>query len=176
MNNSNDFASSTFTWVLEDTSNISQQPPAVKQQLPTPPQQQQQQDSFGLSDADLFQFLLGDEAQRAVVTDAKPIMSQPCDMEEDSFSDEGPSPSSMEEYVKNKKSQIPNIQSSTSRLDFRPINDYIPESQLKAMTSKERRQLRNKISARNFRNRRKGKVNFNCRKRKFADESFYYLL
>ncbi|KAI7847232.1 hypothetical protein BDC45DRAFT_576056 [Circinella umbellata] len=33
--------------------------------------------------------------------------------------------------------------------------DYLSESQLKMMTSKERRQLRNKISARKFRNRRK---------------------
>ena len=36
-------------------------------------------------------------------------------------------------------------------------DDYLSESQLKMMTSKERRQLRNKISARKFRNRRKGK-------------------
>lgn len=35
--------------------------------------------------------------------------------------------------------------------------DYLSETQLKMMTSKERRQLRNKISARKFRNRRKGK-------------------
>ncbi|KAI9490487.1 hypothetical protein BDB00DRAFT_837384 [Zychaea mexicana] len=34
-------------------------------------------------------------------------------------------------------------------------DDYLSESQLKMMTSKERRQLRNKISARKFRNRRK---------------------
>ncbi|KAI7877354.1 hypothetical protein K492DRAFT_239257 [Lichtheimia hyalospora FSU 10163] len=33
--------------------------------------------------------------------------------------------------------------------------DYLSETQLKMMTSKERRQLRNKISARKFRNRRK---------------------
>lgn len=35
-------------------------------------------------------------------------------------------------------------------------DDYLSDSQLKMMTSKERRQLRNKISARKFRNRRKG--------------------
>lgn len=35
-------------------------------------------------------------------------------------------------------------------------DEYLSESQLKMMTSKERRQLRNKISARKFRNRRKG--------------------
>lgn len=151
MNNNNDFASNTFTWVLEDHSNLNPQPPANKP--PTPPQE-----TFGLSDADLFQFLLGEEAQRAVVTENKSNNSlSPCiKMDEDfSGSDEGPSSSSMEEYVKKQKSHVPNTASSTSRLDFRPINDYIPESQLKAMTSKERRQLRNKISARNFRNRRK---------------------
>ncbi|CAO3642356.1 unnamed protein product [Cunninghamella blakesleeana] len=44
----------------------------------------------------------------------------------------------------------------SGRLDFRPtMTDQVPESQLKAMSPKERRQLRNKISARNFRNRRK---------------------
>ncbi|KAG0172114.1 hypothetical protein DFQ28_011497 [Apophysomyces sp. BC1034] len=48
---------------------------------------------------------------------------------------------------------VPQEQSSV--LDFRPANDHVPEAQLKAMTSTERRQLRNKISARNFRNRRK---------------------
>jgi hypothetical protein len=34
--------------------------------------------------------------------------------------------------------------------------EHYTDAQLKMMTSKERRQLRNKISARNFRNRRKG--------------------
>ncbi|CAO3637819.1 unnamed protein product [Cunninghamella echinulata] len=44
----------------------------------------------------------------------------------------------------------------SGRLDFRPtMTDQVPESQLKSMSPKERRQLRNKISARNFRNRRK---------------------
>lgn len=36
--------------------------------------------------------------------------------------------------------------------------EHYTDAQLKMMTSKERRQLRNKISARNFRNRRKGNV------------------
>lgn len=49
---------------------------------------------------------------------------------------------------------------TTGRLDFRvtATPDYnVSASDLKKMTSKERRQLRNKISARNFRQRRKGK-------------------
>lgn len=48
--------------------------------------------------------------------------------------------------------------SSVGLLDFRvkPKQDVLSETQLKQMTSKERRQLRNKISARNFRTRRKG--------------------
>jgi hypothetical protein len=46
----------------------------------------------------------------------------------------------------------------SGRLDFRPtMTDQVPENQLKTMSPRERRQLRNKISARNFRNRRKGK-------------------
>ncbi|ORZ02767.1 hypothetical protein BCR43DRAFT_520023 [Syncephalastrum racemosum] len=47
--------------------------------------------------------------------------------------------------------------SSVGLLDFRvkPKHDVLSETQLKQMTSKERRQLRNKISARNFRTRRK---------------------
>ncbi|KAF7728398.1 hypothetical protein EC973_006206 [Apophysomyces ossiformis] len=46
-------------------------------------------------------------------------------------------------------------QENATVLDFRRVAEQVPEAQLKAMTSKERRQLRNKISARNFRNRRK---------------------
>lgn len=49
---------------------------------------------------------------------------------------------------------------TTGRLDFRvtaTANYNVSPSDLKKMTSKERRQLRNKISARNFRQRRKGK-------------------
>jgi hypothetical protein len=36
-------------------------------------------------------------------------------------------------------------------------DDELTDAQLKLLPSKERRQIRNKISARNFRNRRKGK-------------------
>ncbi|KAI8093529.1 uncharacterized protein BX664DRAFT_109421 [Halteromyces radiatus] len=49
-----------------------------------------------------------------------------------------------------------NINNGTGRLSDEDEENYT-EAQLKMMTSKERRQLRNKISARNFRNRRKGK-------------------
>lgn len=144
-NNKSDFSSNTFTWVLEEQSSVTPQPPVNKQREP-----------FGLSDSELFQFLLGDAAQRAVETENKACSSKPYNMEEDSSgSDDGPSSSFKEQYAGRQKSQAPNTASSTSRLDFRPINDFIPESQLKNMTSKERRQLRNKISARNFRNRRK---------------------
>ncbi|KAI8139410.1 hypothetical protein BJV82DRAFT_672688 [Fennellomyces sp. T-0311] len=50
------------------------------------------------------------------------------------------------------------LQPTTGRLDFRVSTNSdcnVTDSQLKKMTSKERRQLRNKISARNFRQRRK---------------------
>jgi hypothetical protein len=155
MNNNNDF-SNTFTWVLENHQPTTTMNNTLQQ--PTPTSNKENQESFGLSDADLFQFLLGEEAQQAVMSDTKeyPQCSQ---MEEDSSTSENEPHSSwsMEEYIQKQKSTSPPaVTSSTSRLDFRPINDYIPESQLKTMTSKERRQLRNKISARNFRNRRKG--------------------
>lgn len=116
----NDFNSNTFTWALNEPVNTTMD--------------KKQNEPYNLSDADLFQFLLGDEAQQAALPS----------MDEDSSEDA-------------REEKRPVITSSTSRLDFRPMNDFIPESQLKTMTSKERRQLRNKISARNFRNRRKGK-------------------
>lgn len=49
-----------------------------------------------------------------------------------------------------------NLTSSPSEEEYEPT-----DAQLKMMPSKERRQLRNKISARNFRNRRKGTPNEN---------------
>ncbi|GAA5800948.1 hypothetical protein EDC94DRAFT_661750 [Helicostylum pulchrum] len=122
--NNNDFTSNTFTWALDTTT-------------PNKPQEE----LFGLSDADLFQFLLGEEAQQAALSDTSNDMQV----------DDIPQTKSVKKEIK----AAPVTTSTTSRLDFRPINDFIPESQLKAMTSKERRQLRNKISARNFRNRRK---------------------
>lgn len=122
----NDFNSNTFTWSLSE-------------QAVNTPVNSKPLEPYGLSDADLFQFLLGDEAQQAALPDIK------SSMDEDSSEDA-------------KEERRPVVTSTTSRLDFRPTNDFIPESQLKAMTSKERRQLRNKISARNFRNRRKGKL------------------
>lgn len=122
----NDFNSNTFTWSLSE-------------QAVNTPVKSKPLEPYGLSDADLFQFLLGDEAQQAALPDIK------SSMDEDSSEDA-------------KEERRPIVTSTTSRLDFRPTNDFIPESQLKAMTSKERRQLRNKISARNFRNRRKGKL------------------
>ncbi|KAI8060698.1 hypothetical protein BC940DRAFT_323143 [Gongronella butleri] len=56
-----------------------------------------------------------------------------------------------------KKAKAPHTNEAFSgKLDFRPtMTDQVPEHQLKSMSPKERRQLRNKISARNFRNRRK---------------------
>ncbi|KAI7894174.1 uncharacterized protein EV154DRAFT_499556 [Mucor mucedo] len=121
--NNNDFNSNTFTWALNDQ--------AVNTTM-----DKKEIEPYGFSDADLFQFLLGDEAQQTALPDTK------SSMDEDSSEDA-------------REEKRPVVTSSTSRLDFRPINDFIPESQLKTMSSKERRQLRNKISARNFRNRRK---------------------
>lgn len=45
---------------------------------------------------------------------------------------------------------------SDKRRQQEDLDDHLSESELKKMTSKERRQLRNKISARKFRTRKKG--------------------
>ncbi|OBZ91720.1 hypothetical protein A0J61_00205 [Choanephora cucurbitarum] len=123
----------------------------MQQQQP-PLTQQQQQASFSLSDADLFQFLLGEEAQQAGCAQLKPNEDSSCKFEDSSSSETQIAPKKRKQTSSGGNKPPA---STTSRLDFRPINDHIPESQLKAMSSKERRQLRNKISARNFRNRRK---------------------
>jgi len=151
----NNFINNTFTWALEDTSANKQNNNecSINQQQ----QQQQTQEIVNLSDADLFQFLLGEEAHQAAMTQTHSVSHH---TDEDSSTNEDlamkEKPTSSSTTRKPKSSNGPPA-TSTGRLDFRPIHDHIPESQLKAMTSKERRQLRNKISARNFRNRRKGK-------------------
>lgn len=153
----NNFISNTFTWALEDASankQINNQPNNINQQQ----QQQQSQEIVNLSDADLFQFLLGEEAHQATMTqtyhtDEDSSANEDLAMKETPLSSNTASSSST--TTRKPKSSNGPPATSTGRLDFRPIHDHIPESQLKAMTSKERRQLRNKISARNFRNRRK---------------------
>lgn len=157
----NNFINNTFTWVLEDTSSANKPSNSQSNIAPQPNQQQQQQSQeiVNLSDADLFQFLLGEEAQQAALTQSNSMShtDEDSSANEDLIMKEKPSCSTASTSRKAKSSNGPPA-TSTGRLDFRPINDHIPESQLKAMTSKERRQLRNKISARNFRNRRKGKI------------------
>lgn len=61
---------------------------------------------------------------------------------------------------KNKKAANSNSNSHSSGEDIsdNEMHDVSSSNSLKQMTSKERRQLRNKISARNFRVRRKGKI------------------
>lgn len=49
-----------------------------------------------------------------------------------------------------------NISSNSSIHNSTSEDDELTDAQLKLLPSKERRQIRNKISARNFRNRRKG--------------------
>ncbi|KAI8086067.1 uncharacterized protein BX664DRAFT_334832 [Halteromyces radiatus] len=69
---------------------------------------------------------------------------------------EGDQPLTLAHTKRTKKAKSHGAEPLSGRLDFRPsMTDQVPESQLKAMSPKERRQLRNKISARNFRNRRK---------------------
>ncbi|KAI8377190.1 hypothetical protein EDC96DRAFT_494820 [Choanephora cucurbitarum] len=147
MSNSKDFSNQALTCASQ--LNNDNKP---MQQQQSPLTQQQQQASFALSDADLFQFLLGEEAQQAGCAQLKLNEDSSCKFEDSSSSETQITPKKRKQTSSGGNKPPA---STTSRLDFRPINDHIPESQLKAMSSKERRQLRNKISARNFRNRRK---------------------
>ncbi|KAL9556553.1 hypothetical protein MBANPS3_001813 [Mucor bainieri] len=155
----NSFMNNTFTWALEDTSANKQNSQSNINQQQQQQQQQSPQEIINLSDADLFQFLLGEEAQQAAMTQTHSVAHH---TDEDSSANEDTimkeklsSNNAASSTARKPKSSNGPPATSTGRLDFRPIHDHIPESQLKAMTSKERRQLRNKISARNFRNRRK---------------------
>ncbi|KAI8646375.1 hypothetical protein BD408DRAFT_410123 [Parasitella parasitica] len=152
MNNS---GFNTFTWVLDknppnkqsnNNQTIAAAPPQQQHQ-----QQQHTQEVTNLSSADLFQFLLGEEAQQAALSQANSALLTDEDLSanEDLVANVKPTNARKTKHLNGLPA------ASTGRLDFRPISDHIPDSQLKAMTSKERRQLRNKISARNFRNRRK---------------------
>lgn len=129
----NEFENNLFTWSVNKQPSLGNVPAT--------------DDHNALSDSDLFQMLLGEEAKKAI--DQTPP-NQPEPSNESNLKPYTPS-------KKEKPNPHPYLQQTTSRLDFRPINDPVSDSQLKVMTSKERRQLRNKISARNFRNRRKGK-------------------
>ncbi|CEP10356.1 hypothetical protein [Parasitella parasitica] len=144
----------TFTWILEDNPPNKQPSNDLATTTVAQQQPQQTQEMANLSNADLFQFLLGEEAEQAALSQPNSAFHT----DEDSSANENlvvkTDPTSTTRKPKRSNGGLP--AASTGRLDFRPINDQIPDSQLKAMTSKERRQLRNKISARNFRNRRKG--------------------
>ncbi|KAG1457772.1 hypothetical protein G6F56_006537 [Rhizopus delemar] len=131
--------SSTFTWILDT------QYPPLNNGNPTNNTLVDSNNTTNThpmydgteTEEDLFNFLLQDPE--------KPSNKANSSSESISSGEEGYKP-----FTK-----TPDIAYSTGRLDFRQIYDNVSESQLKAMTSKERRQLRNKISARNFRNRRK---------------------
>ncbi|KAG1344095.1 hypothetical protein G6F62_004591 [Rhizopus arrhizus] len=144
MNNNNN-NSSTFTWVLDtnyfslDNNTIDNDPNAID-----------------VSNDDLFQFLLEPQIQQQQLLNSTTYNNS-------SNSSDGSTSSGEEGFMNHKLKSTSSdhgkhsseFASSTGRLDFRQVQDNLSESQLKLMTSKERRQLRNKISARNFRNRRK---------------------
>ncbi|KAI9254240.1 Oligosaccharyltransferase subunit Ribophorin II-domain-containing protein [Sporodiniella umbellata] len=127
----NNNSSSIFTWALEAPKH-----PATK----TPKDTLLINDTSGLED-EIFQFLL-----------ESPEPSLEAKLNHSSSSDSFSSGEEGNSRLSPKESQL---NYTTGRLDFRHKYDNLSDTQLKAMTSKERRQLRNKISARNFRNRRK---------------------
>jgi hypothetical protein len=151
MNNNNN--SSTFTWVLDsnyfslDNNTIDNDPNAID-----------------VSNDDLFQFLLEPQIQQQQQQQQQQLLNSTT-YNNSSNSSDGSTSSGEEGFMNHKLKSTSSdhgkhsseFASSTGRLDFRQVQDNLSESQLKLMTSKERRQLRNKISARNFRNRRKGK-------------------
>lgn len=154
-NNNNNNNNNTFTWIFD-----------------TP--QQQQVNSLFINDSDLFDFLMNPN-QHQIEQEKKnnrEMIKNNSDSSSKSTtshsSDSSQSAGGEEGFISYKLDNIKSTDiiqktpaeftSSTGKLDFRHINSNITENQLKAMTSKERRQLRNKISARNFRNRRKGNI------------------
>ncbi|KAI7902557.1 uncharacterized protein BX663DRAFT_551976 [Cokeromyces recurvatus] len=152
MNDNNSFEKHLFSWALEDnnlhttTEEKNGMNPTIINNT-TAMIEQPQEEVFHLSNSDLFQLYLGEEAQQAMKDDLyrNKSLSEPTPK---SFnSNKNPTSSSVIKET--------HVGSSIGRLDFRLISNNIPESQFKLMTSKERRQLRNKISARNFRHRRK---------------------
>ncbi|ORE08733.1 hypothetical protein BCV72DRAFT_303406 [Rhizopus microsporus var. microsporus] len=152
MDNNNNNNNNTFTWIFDNP-------------------QQQQANSLFINDSDLFDILMNPNQQQieqekknnkgminnSSESSSKSTTSHSSDSSQSAGGEEG--------FISYKLDNIKSTDiiqktpaeftSSTGKLDFRHINSNITENQLKAMTSKERRQLRNKISARNFRNRRK---------------------
>ncbi|KAI8343202.1 hypothetical protein BC941DRAFT_508649 [Chlamydoabsidia padenii] len=145
---------SVIDWILQ----LDSDPPTTdSQSLVTVPQlSSSQQLSALLNDApsnspmltksDLFQFYLGDEVNQQQQQQVKRSAQTEDDKQSITF----------QTIKRTKKVKSTGAEPFSGRLDFRPtMTEQVPESQLKAMSPRERRQLRNKISARNFRNRRK---------------------
>lgn len=159
---------SVIDWILQLDS-----PPSTTNSQPSPDTQQSTFSSLPsipndagstsvLTKSELFEFYLGDEVDQA----SKDVQHQQLQAHHAKRSahhsdDDRHSITTSTTFTttakRTKKAKPTGAEPLSGRLDFRPtMTDQVPESQLKAMTPRERRQLRNKISARNFRNRRKG--------------------
>ncbi|KAI8887972.1 hypothetical protein K501DRAFT_330201 [Backusella circina FSU 941] len=117
-----------------------------------PPQKIQSNNQFRSDNgAELYDFLFGDG-------DFQPKINN-LEQQELQQRQQRQQKNSIHSDTRSTKKQIDkaeySLKQTTGRLDFRSSSNYVSDSQLKSMSSKERRQLRNKISARNFRNRRK---------------------
>ncbi|SAM04415.1 hypothetical protein [Absidia glauca] len=158
---------SVIDWILQLDS-----PPSTTNSQPSPDTQQSTFPSVPsipndagstsvLTKSELFEFYLGDEVDQA----SKDVQQQQLQLHHAKRSahhsdDDRQSITTSTTFTttakRTKKAKPTGAEPLSGRLDFRPtMTDQVPESQLKAMTPRERRQLRNKISARNFRNRRK---------------------
>lgn len=152
---------SVIDWILQLDS-----PPSTTNGQPSPDTQQMTFSSANpipndtsstsmLTKSELFEFYLGEEVDYASKeTQQQAKRSAHLDDDRHSITT---STTFTTTAKRTKKAKPSGAEPLSGRLDFRPtMTDQVPESQLKAMTPRERRQLRNKISARNFRNRRKG--------------------
>ncbi|ORY99567.1 hypothetical protein BCR42DRAFT_497326 [Absidia repens] len=160
----NDRDHSTIDWILQLDSSVptaqqeqsiitNQSPQQMVSSVPTPSR------SNNMTKSDLFEFFLGEEIG-LVMDDNNDISKQQQQQQTKrsaQLEDDDDKQSTFTAQKRTKKtSSVGGAKPLSGRLDFRPtMTDQVPESQLKSMSPRERRQLRNKISARNFRNRRK---------------------
>ncbi|KAI8580482.1 hypothetical protein K450DRAFT_237252 [Umbelopsis ramanniana AG] len=123
---------------------------AAKKQLAL--QQQQQQQSASMSTVTPSETQLGievDTAETAPITTVSP--------DKLTIKQEEDKPASSEDFRLTPERTSPSFGRRNSKMDYDSDEEIHSPEDIKKMTPKERRQLRNKISARNFRVRRKGK-------------------
>jgi hypothetical protein len=134
---------------------------AAKKQLAL--QQQQQQQPASMSTVTPSQTQLGievDAAETAPITTVSP--------DKLTIKQEDDRPASSEDFRLTPERTSPSSGRRNSKMDYDSDEEIHSPEDIKKMTPKERRQLRNKISARNFRVRRKGESWDGMRRRSYC--------